>query len=174
MLDSYSLSLGDPGAGSLKRQIAAATSSTTGAPANQPWFSGGTTRTSTGGIADAVDAWENVRAMSGKDFGVDEDFNGGDDDSSSIMYNLTQQNKEESEEAKTRHRLKRPFWAQADPINGFAPPTLDFAKLSTTDENDDKDLRALRNDIDAWKETPIREAFGAGSSYELDEKTLKA
>ena len=174
LLDSYSFSLGDPGAGSLKRQIAAATSSTTGTPANQPWFSGGTTRTSTGGIADAVDAWENVRAMSGEDFGVDEDFNGGDDDSSSIMYNLKQQNKEESEEAKTRNRLKRPFWAQADPINGFAPPTLDFAKLSTTDENDDKDLRALRNDIDAWKETPIREAFGAGSSYELDEKTLKA
>jgi len=171
LLESYSFSLGDPGAGSLKRQIAAATSSTTSASVNQPWFSGGTTRTSTGGIADAVDAWENVRAMSGEDFGDDEDFNG--DDDSSIVYNLKQQNKEESEEAKTRNRLKRPFWAQADPINGFAPPTLDFAKLSTTDESD-KDLQALRNDIDAWKETPIREAFGAGSSYELDEKTLKA
>ena len=172
LLESYSFSLGDPGAGSLKRQIAAAT--TTSAPPNQPWFSGGTTRTSTGGIADAVDAWENVRAMSSEDFGGDDDFDGEDNDSSSsIMYNLKQQNKEESEEAKTRSRLKRPFWAQSDPINGFAPPTLDFAKLSTTDESD-KDLEALRYDIDAWKETPIREAFGAGSSYELDEKTLKA
>ena len=88
--------------------------------------------TSTGGIADAVDAWENVRAMSSEDFGGDDDFDGEDNDSSSsIMHNG-------SNKIKKNPRRRKPESVETTVLGAkhqsmVTPPT-DFAKLSTTDE----------------------------------------
>ena len=187
LLESCSFSVGDTGGNSLKRSTTAAANNIASTSAAQPyWFAGGTTRTSTGGIADPADPWGNLRAMNSTD-DFDDNLNGNDDDDTIMMTfgETRKQYKEESDEAKTRNRLKRPFWAQSDPINGFAPPTLDFEKLQRPILMSDSEKELLRYNKDVWKETPIAEAFGEGSKYfdkldaehaagKLDDDELKA
>ena len=138
-LEKYSFSLGDPGAGSLKRATAEAKSESErswyagGAPG---WGGGGTVSLSDGEEADAGGGWAAVDEFENEE-NLDFEY-----DSSSQSPN----------DAPVRG-VQKPFWAAEDPINGILPETVDFQKLAEIAAKTDSS--ELRLDVERWKETSI-------------------
>jgi len=139
-LEKYSFSLGDPGAGSLKRVTAEAKNTSEsekyagGAPG---WGGGGTVSLSDGEEASTGDGWATVDGFE------DEEKLEGDSSYSSASS---------SSDVPLRG-VQKPFWAAEDPINGILPETVDFQKLAEIAAK--TDASELRLDVERWKETPI-------------------
>lgn len=138
-LEKYSFSLGDPGAGSLKRATADAKSESErssyagGAPG---WGGGGTVNLSDGEEADVGGGWAAV-----DEFANEENMEF-ESDSSSMSSNDV-----------PLRGMQKPFWAAEDPINGILPETVDFQKLAEIAAK--TDTSELRLDLERWKETSI-------------------
>ena len=134
-LEKYSFSLGDPGAGSLKRATADAKSESErssyagGAPG---WGGGGTVNLSDGEEADVGGGWAAV-----DEFANEENMEF-ESDSSSMSSNDV-----------PLRGMQKPFWAAEDPINGILPETVDFQKLAEIAAK--TDTSELRLDLERWK-----------------------
>ena len=153
-LEKYSFSLGDPGAGSLKRATAEAKtaserSSSSYAGGAPGWGGGGTVNLSDGGEADAGGGWSAVDEMENEE-----------------KIELSDGSNVSSNDTPLRGNQK-PFWAAEDPINGILPETVDFQKLAEVAAK--IDTSELRLDIERWKETPIEELKG-----KVPNSTMKA
>ena len=142
-LEKYSFSMGDPGAGSLKRAMAESKSDSDksshsyagGAPG---WGGGGTISLSDGEEAEYGGGWAAVDGFEEEE-NLENFRDGGESSSSSSSVPL--------------RGMQKPFWAAEDPINGIIPETIDFQKLveaAPATPNPE-----LRLDIARWKETPI-------------------
>ena len=142
-LEKFSFSLGDPGAGSLKRAMAeskaesekSSYSYSGGAPG---WGGGGTVNLSDGEEAEYGGGWAAVDGF--EDEENLENFRG-DEDSASSSNTVPLRG------------LQKPFWAAEDPINGIIPETIDFQKLvevAPATPNPE-----LRLDVARWTETSI-------------------
>ena len=137
-LEQFSFSLGDPGAGSLKRATAEAKSDSerSWSPGGAPgWGGGGTVSLSDGEEADLGGGWAVVDEFENEE-------------------KLESSERESSPNDNVSLRgVQKPFWAAEDPINGILPETVDFQKLVEITAK--TDVSELRLDVERWKETPI-------------------
>ena len=131
---SHSFSLGDPSKNSLRRQTASATAAATppaapgfGGAAAAPSFGATPIVTSDRGEIDVLGSG-GIAAAELDDLSEDEDE---DEDDSGLV---SARRAAAAPEPNSRPPRK-PFWIAADPINGFVPETMDFARMTEASDS---------------------------------------
>ena len=135
---SHSFSLGDPSKNSLRRQTASATGPSSARPA-APSFGAGAPAAPSFGATPIVtsDRGEidvlgsgGIAAAELDDLSEDED-----EDGSGSVPNAFERRTPLSAPEPNNRPPRKPFWIAADPINGFVPETMDFARMTEASDS---------------------------------------
>ena len=211
-MKTYSFSMGDPAKNSLRRQMAAGSAALGDAlkshrgnsqqPSQQPsqqqqstplGFGATSIVTSDGEDID-VESSANIPESELDDLTYSDDGDEEEEDSSAraeaFFFTREEREKERADASASASGKpeKRPFWIQADPINGFVPETMDFARMVEADEQatlnlgagdvDRSELHALhaklRADYGSWEEIPVDTLKDHGVSAQIVNKLKKA
>ena len=213
-MKTYSFSMGDPAKNSLRRQMAAGSASGfgdalkshrgNGAPRwssqqqqqqqqqSTPLGFGATSIVTSDGEDIDVESSANIPESELDDLTYSDDGDEEDDSSTRAEAFFAREEKEleRASASASGKPEKRPFWIQADPINGFVPETMDFARMVEADEQaaaasaagagdaDRSELYALhaklRTDYGSWEEIPVDTLKDHGVSAQTVNKLRKA
>ena len=213
-MKTYSFSMGDPAKNSLRRQMAAGSASGFGdalkshrgneAPRwssqqqqqqqqqSTPLGFGATSIVTSDGEDIDVESSANIPESELDDLTYSDDGDEEDDSSTRAEAFFAREEKEleRASASASGKPEKRPFWIQADPINGFVPETMDFARMVEADEQaaaasaagagdaDRSELYALhaklRTDYGSWEEIPVDTLKDHGVSAQTVNKLRKA